>query len=1254
MGSDACTVQPQAYHPNVSRRSKVNMMTRLIGRKGAAIPIAVLTAIAVFGVGGVAFADTLQDTIADNGAGVSLVAGSATTGSAAIRVVANSASGDPDSNCNVDPGDLPLRLTIITPVGVTASPNPLSLPTCGDDYTVTFAAASNAVSGHVTVTLLSAPAGGGTYVNNVDIPITITQPAPTNTAPVVTLTGATNGASYVIGSVPATTCQVTDAQQPGIPSFNATLSGTLVSGLGNQTATCSFTDAGGLSDSKSVTYSIVAPPNTKPTVTVAGVTNGASYEIGAVPTPTCTVSDAQDGNSSTAAVVTGTLTNGLGTLTATCNHTDTGGLASDTAAATYSVVDTGNPTIGHTLSPVAPNGTNGWYTSDVVVDFTCADSGSGIASCVGDTTLGQGANQSATGTATDNAGHTATDSVTGINVDKSAPNAPLATVSPAPNVDGWNRTDVVVSFAANGDDGPSGIASCTGDVLVTAETAGSAVIGTCADNAGNQSVGTSVTLKLDGTAPVVSETVAVTGDAGTSDWYTSDVEVTFTATDALSGPATQSDSVTSVGQGDNVAVKSPVFSDVAGNSSAVGAVTKYFKIDKTAPNAPIASLSPEPNAAGWNNTDVVVHFEPDGDAGSSGVAFCTTDVTHTTETGGEAYTGYCTDNAGNVGPSASITVKLDRTAPVVEAIPTASGTAGSNGWYTSDVAATFTANDALSGPSSQTGVVTSVGEGSAVPVASPVFTDNAGNSSAVGAATFSYAIDKTAPNAPTPSLSPTPNLAGWNTTDVLVHFADNGDGGPSGVDVCTVDVTQTSETSGQLHAGYCTDNAGNVGPSASITVKLDRTAPVVQAIPAASGTVGSNGWYTSDVAVTFTANDALSGPSSQSGVVTSVGEGAAVEVASPALTDIAGNASAVGAVTASYKIDKSAPNAPVATVTPAANSNGWQRTNVTVSFAGSGDNGPSGVAHCSDDVLVTVEAAGQEFTGTCTDAAGLESAGTTVTISLDKTAPVVSNTVTTTGTAGTNGWFKSDVTVTFTATDGLSGPASQTGTTTSTGEGTAVSVASPAFGDLAGNVRAAGAETKSYKIDKTAPSVSLVGGPSGSYYFGSLPAAPTCSASDATSGVASCIITGGGSAVGAHSYPATAIDNAGNTNSVSQSYTVLSWNLSGFYQPVDMGGVWNSVKGGSTVPLKFEIFAGNAEIADVGAITSFTTKTVTCPGAATAMDEIEFVTTGGTALRYSDGQFIQNWATPKKPGTCVTVTMTTDDGSTISANFKLK
>ncbi len=116
------------------------------------------------------------------------------------------------------------------------------------------------------------------------------------------------------------------------------------------------------------------------------------------------------------------------------------------------------------------------------------------------------------------------------------------------------------------------------------------------------------------------------------------------------------------------------------------------------------------------------------------------------------------------------------------------------------------------------------------------------------------------------------------------------------------------------------------------------------------------------------------------------------------------------------------------------------------------------------------------------------------------------------------------------------------------------------------------------------------------------------------------------------------------------------WTLSGFYQPVDMGDVWNNVKSGSTVPLKFEVFAGATELTDVAVVDSFVIKGVTC-AAGIVVDDIEFTTTGGTTLRYDStgGQFIQNWRTPKgKAGYCYEATLTTDDGSSISASFKLK
>ena len=125
--------------------------------------------------------------------------------------------------------------------------------------------------------------------------------------------------------------------------------------------------------------------------------------------------------------------------------------------------------------------------------------------------------------------------------------------------------------------------------------------------------------------------------------------------------------------------------------------------------------------------------------------------------------------------------------------------------------------------------------------------------------------------------------------------------------------------------------------------------------------------------------------------------------------------------------------------------------------------------------------------------------------------------------------------------------------------------------------------------------------------------------------------------------------------------TIGSWSLLGFYQPVDMSNaslspiIWNSVKGGSTVPLKFNIFANGVEKKAVTDIQAFSVAEVSCSSSGYTAD-IEFTTTGGTSLRYDTtaGQFIQNWQTPKAPGKCYQTRMTALDGSYLDAYFKTK
>jgi hypothetical protein len=181
----------------------------------------------------------------------------------------------------------------------------------------------------------------------------------------------------------------------------------------------------------------------------------------------------------------------------------------------------------------------------------------------------------------------------------------------------------------------------------------------------------------------------------------------------------------------------------------------------------------------------------------------------------------------------------------------------------------------------------------------------------------------------------------------------------------------------------------------------------------------------------------------------------------------------------------------------------------------------------------------------------------------------------------------------------------------------------------------------------------------GSFFFGDVPAQPTCTATDGGSGLnsAGCVVSGYSTAVGTHTLKATATDKAGNTATKEISYTVKPYTLNGFYQPIDMNDTVNTVKNGSTVPVKFELFKGATELTSTSAVTSIVAKTVNCAAFnGDPEDAIETVATGGTSLRYdaAGGQFIYNWQTPKKPNTCHNLTMTATDGSTITAYFKLK
>ncbi len=550
--------------------------------------------------------------------------------------------------------------------------------------------------------------------------------------------------------------------------------------------------------------------------------------------------------------------------------------------------------------------------------------------------------------------------------------------------------------------------------------------------------------------------------------------------------------------------------------------------------------------------------------------------------------------------------------------------------------------------------------------ASCSYTDAGG---ATAAASLSYSIvDPSGPvitKVVTPA-SPDGNN-GWYKSDVKVVWTVSDPQSPNSLQKTgCVDQNITSDQPETTYSCSATSAGGPAGPE-SVTIKRDATAPNFNC-----GTADAD-WHADDVNIACTASDGGSGLANAGdasfNLSTSVANGVEnsnASTGSRTVLDAAGNSATAGPI-AGNKVDKKAPSFNCDSADAV-----WHATNQT--FSCTANDGGSGLTPNSDAnfSLSTTVTAGNETnnastgTKTLTDAVGNTVTAPAITgVKVDMKAPVLTDEgPTPTNPDGTNGWYKSAVTNSFKATDGGSGFAPNGDLTKSftessgTNEGAAVKIPSGAVSDAVGN-SAASIDSAAFKIDLSNPTnVTFVGGPAAGveYFFGDTPDKPSCTADDAVSGFASCEVTGYSTAVGTHTMTATATDNAGRTATATRSYTVKAWTFNGFYQPVDMNGVYNTVKGGSTVPLKFELFKGATELTSTSYIIQpLQTQKINCTSGVTE-DTIELLATGGTSLRYDStgGQYIYNWKTPTGAGSCYKVTVSATDGSSITAYFKLK
>ena len=348
-------------------------------------------------------------------------------------------------------------------------------------------------------------------------------------------------------------------------------------------------------------------------------------------------------------------------------------------------------------------------------------------------------------------------------------------------------------------------------------------------------------------------------------------------------------------------------------------------------------------------------------------------------------------------------------------------------------------------------------------------------------------------------------------------------------------------------------------------------------------------------------------------------------------------------------------------LSPLPNADEWNNTDVTVTFTAADDDKGSGVASLTAPVKVTNETAAQTVTGTAKDGAG--NIGTdTVTVKLDKTKPTITAAITA-GAKGDNGWYTGPVTVSFTCADTLSGIPTKgcPDPTVLTANGT--NTASGTVSDRAGN--SASATVSGIMIDQEKPTLTAadVNVADGSYPLGTAPPA-TCTAKDVYSGVASCtvIVTGGNTnGVGTFTWSATAKDKAGNTTTITGTYTV-TYRFDGFLQPINdtahqVGVSTSMFKAGSTVPVKFQLKNAAGQAVQAASAPDWITPV---KGSATSapVNETAYAASpdSGSDYRYDPTaqQWIYNWKTGSTAGNYWRIGVTLDDGQTYYVNIGLR
>lgn len=783
-------------------------------------------------------------------------------------------------------------------------------------------------------------------------------------------------------------------------------------------------------------------------------------------------------------------------------------------------VDNTAPVMAEGVAAPAPNG-NGWNNAPVTVTWGCSDATSGVNS--GASTLSvvkstDGAGQTATGTCVDQSGNSVSSSVTGINIDRTAPAIALVSRTEA-NENGWNDGPVSLEWSCT--DALSGAEAASVAQTVSSDGSNQSATGTCADLAGNTAGDSQDDINIDSADPVIALTSRTA--ANENGWNNTAVDLEWSCTDALAGPET---ATVTRSLGSDGAAQSAVGTcvDRAGNSASD--TQSGINIDTAGPAITFVSRTPA-NANGWNNGPVSLEWSC-ADA-LSGAADASVERTVSSDGAGQSATGTCADLAGNTAGDTQSGIDIDSADPVIAlSFRTA---ANANGWNDGPVALAWDCSDDLSGPAAATseGSVVTDGAGQSatgscadlagntaqdtqaginIDSVDPVIAflsrtpanDNGWNDGAV-ALEWSCGDALSGPSAATTDVVVSDEGAGQSATGTCADLAGNtaqneqsginidltdpivtfvartpsGDAGwnagpvtvewscedaLSGVAAESVEQTVSTDGAGQSATGTCADRAGNTASDSQGDINIDSADPTIALLSRTAA--NAHGWNNGPVVVEWSCEDALSGAAAASVDASITGEGAS-QTATGTCTDLAGNSAQ--ASEDEIHIDLTDPSIELISRTPA-NEHGWNAEPVSLQWACA--DVLSGAANAGDSAIVETDGFDQAATGACSDRAGNTATDAQDAINIDRAAPGMSLLART--PANADGWNRTDVEIMWSCADALSGPAASLATASVTLEGAGQS-AEGSCADRAGNV--ATATVAGINIDKTAPSAAI-------------------------------------------------------------------------------------------------------------------------------------------------------------------------------------